>query len=276
MGEKIRDCHYVPQTYQKQWLYDDKKLFYFSKENKQIILKSGNTTGLYRPDKQMFIRDYYDSTLENINFLEVYFSKNFENDWAKNIDSIKDTIDKNNCSEDVYDISIDQFSPESLNAILEFMAIQFFRIYENALGSINETIKNYGQNPALISDVVKREAWKGGLIDISSNAGYAPKLLDFFKNLHINFYISKVPSFILADNPVIKVLDAESRGEGYFFPLTPEICIEVNNSPVGNISIMNISETNVKNINYFLYSNCSFVFGYNNAIANMDDVIPPE
>ncbi len=275
MSEKIRDCHYVPQTYQKQWLYDENKLFYYLKSNKQKVEKGGNKTGLYRPQKQMFIRDYYDTTLENINFLEVYFNRNFENKWVDHLDSIRATININLTDKDQCQISKKDFSNESLSLVLEFMAIQYFRIYDNAISKINESITSTGHSPNSISEEDKKEAWKGGLIDISSGVGYAPMLLDFFKDLTVNFYISNDPSFILADNPVIEIRDNESKGISFLFPLAPNICIEVNNLKSDTVTIMNVENTFVKNINFFLYNNCRFVFGYDKEITDMDDVIPP-
>lgn len=275
MSGRVRDCHYVPQTYQKQWLYDSRKLFYYSKESKQKICKSGNTTGLYNPQKQMFIRDYYHTTLENINFLETYFSNSFENNWTTNINSIKDTLENNKSTHKEFEISIDKFSIDSLNDILEFMAIQYFRIFENALPNINETIRSLGIDPSTISEDDKKEAWRGGLIDSSKTIGYAPKLLDFFKDLHISIYRSQGISFILSDSPVVHLLEESGEGESYIFPITPEICIEINNSSKGNIAVMNANDDDVKQINIFLYKNCDYVFGYNKNVIDIDDVIPP-
>lgn len=274
MSSRIRNCHYVPQTYQKSWAIEDGKVFYYNSEDKEVIVKGGNTRGLYKPEKQMFMQDYYDTTLESINFLENYFSSKFENDWQVNVLNIKKILNDN--MNKVDELNLSDFNTISINAILEFMSIQYYRIYDNCIEFIDKAILDQGHDPSSVSEDIKIEAWKGGLIDISSSGLYAPQLLDRFKNLNIAFYVSENKSFIMSDNPVAKIACEDSKSISYVFALTPKICIEVNNSQSnGIVKLFKIEDNDVLRLNNTLLNNSLYVFGYHEFITDIKEVFPP-
>lgn len=280
--KKIRNCHFVPQVYQKEWIASENKIYYYTSCDYKKIIKDGNTSGLYNPEKQMFIKDYYHSELEEINFLETFFSTRFESDWKSIIEEITSKINNEKYKGKVFSVDKDSIDSDKLNKLLEFMAIQFFRIYENAEESILNAVTIFSkvvpESLVLITDEeFLKEVWRAGLIDSSKDSLPEINLLSFFKRGKIRIYKTKNSSnvsFILSDNPVVRLNDSDSEGCSYIFPISPNVCIEINNSSLDDLMVMIIDDEDVKKLNYFLSKNASYVFGYNKKMDDILDVFP--
>ncbi|MBQ2909880.1 MAG: DUF4238 domain-containing protein [Bacilli bacterium] len=256
---KIEDCDHKIFDNMFQDLIDEINKQYILKFNKLEIktatqfrlayLKHEDKLKIYRRDNNVEIK------LSRINklildswniskkrYIEDFFSKEIENDWQKVVNEFE-TIIKTKAK-------LSKFAREKL---ILFIATQINRNHKKH----NEKIK-ITQNDEILKKILIVSIYE--FIKIynheqeDNNDNYIFETYKQLKktNLHITILHTE-SSFITTDNPIITY--KHNHKDSILIPITPNICLIIQNSLIESLSIKKINSIETKKINNELINN---------------------
>lgn len=313
--------HIIPQVYQKKWHTKNgsNNVYYFEKNNlKSPINKSGgNVKNSMREVDEYILREIDESNGVKYNDpyeLENFFCNEYENKWNDIINNslLDDFLQKivplkGNINYVVKKEDIEGTPFES--NLLNYMVLQYFRIYENfkKLDSEYKWTKRiicqakelYEQNNDIKIDCTElsklfndetylRSIWKQLLLDCKEqniNRSILSCVREKIKECNLTFIFLKEElnsRFILSDNPVIwnckKIKDFKDVDSGIYFAIHPNIMIAYLKYPEnielqqGDALCLFGNDDFVKYMNYLLWLQSKKKVGFMNTdiASNID------
>lgn len=271
MGKKQ---HYVPQVYLRQFKIDDKNVFAFVKDNKQL---RSQRIG----DICQYSNFYKTSTYDNSNYIEdILFANNVEPKLRKVLDIFND-ITQNIIDENIsnYDFTQEQRLEISRQIVFQFMRTPFYRkvIVNNQQNEIVQEICELFAGIGITVEEIGLAKDEAAIHSVPlTDFDIINELSEEIANEKWDIFFSK-EDFFTSDNPLIirpvkyiPVSDSDKLKcfDEIMFPINPNILLRIKRSEtakkVRTVVIEKVSNAKLKKINTLIFNNGrNYVFSKN-------------